>query len=153
MHEDGYTTYGMVGCTQPRRVAAMSVAKRVSEEMDCELGKEVRFTAYPALTVTDGNRGTCWLKICWHACLAHLLVLLCSGMLLLTTLHLALTFLHRPTRRRHPTWIARTTGRVRHPVRGLHGVGDSHQVHDGRRAATGDAARGGSGALAFIIEF
>jgi pre-mRNA-splicing factor ATP-dependent RNA helicase DHX38/PRP16 len=27
--EAGYTTYGMVGCTQPRRVAAMSVAKRV----------------------------------------------------------------------------------------------------------------------------
>lgn len=32
----------MVGCTQPRRVAAMSVAKRVSEEMDCELGQQVR---------------------------------------------------------------------------------------------------------------
>ena len=42
LHEDGYTTYGMVGCTQPRRVAAMSVAKRVSEEMDCELGQQVR---------------------------------------------------------------------------------------------------------------
>ena len=41
LHEDGYTTVGMVGCTQPRRVAAMSVAKRVSEEMECELGKEV----------------------------------------------------------------------------------------------------------------
>ena len=31
--EDGYTQYGIVGCTQPRRVAAMSVAKRVSEEV------------------------------------------------------------------------------------------------------------------------
>ena len=31
--EDGYTNYGMVGCTQPRRVAAVSVAKRVSEEV------------------------------------------------------------------------------------------------------------------------
>ena len=41
LDEDGYTKYGMVGCTQPRRVAAMSVAKRVSEEMGCELGKEV----------------------------------------------------------------------------------------------------------------
>lgn len=41
LHEDGYTTVGMVGCTQPRRVAAMSVAKRVSEEMECELGKQV----------------------------------------------------------------------------------------------------------------
>ncbi|KAJ1554472.1 DEAH-box RNA helicase prp16 [Cladochytrium tenue] len=34
LHEDGYTRFGMVGCTQPRRVAAMSVAKRVSEEME-----------------------------------------------------------------------------------------------------------------------
>jgi len=42
LHEDGYTTYGVVGCTQPRRVAAMSVAKRVSEEMSCELGREAR---------------------------------------------------------------------------------------------------------------
>ena len=42
LHEDGYTTYGLVGCTQPRRVAAMSVAKRVSEELGVELGKEVR---------------------------------------------------------------------------------------------------------------
>ncbi|VDK28876.1 unnamed protein product [Anisakis simplex] len=30
----------MIGCTQPRRVAAMSVAKRVSEEMGVELGQE-----------------------------------------------------------------------------------------------------------------
>lgn len=34
----------IVGCTQPRRVAAMSVAKRVSEEMDVELGKQVGYT-------------------------------------------------------------------------------------------------------------
>ncbi|KAL7556461.1 hypothetical protein ACA910_021035 [Epithemia clementina (nom. ined.)] len=31
--EEGYCEYGLVGCTQPRRVAAMSVAKRVSEEV------------------------------------------------------------------------------------------------------------------------
>jgi len=41
LHEDGYTEFGLVGCTQPRRVAAMSVAKRVSEEMGIELGQEV----------------------------------------------------------------------------------------------------------------
>jgi len=29
LHEDGYTDMGLVGCTQPRRVAAMSVATRV----------------------------------------------------------------------------------------------------------------------------
>ena len=31
--EEGYSDYGLIGCTQPRRVAAMSVAKRVSEEV------------------------------------------------------------------------------------------------------------------------
>jgi pre-mRNA-splicing factor ATP-dependent RNA helicase DHX38/PRP16 len=34
LFEDGYCQHGLVGCTQPRRVAAMSVAKRVSEEME-----------------------------------------------------------------------------------------------------------------------
>lgn len=43
LHEDGHTTYGMIGCTQPRRVAAMSVAKRVSEEVECELGDKVGY--------------------------------------------------------------------------------------------------------------
>jgi HrpA-like RNA helicase len=38
LHEDGYSKYGMIGCTQPRRVAAMSVAKRVSDEMGTQLG-------------------------------------------------------------------------------------------------------------------
>lgn len=32
-----------VGCTQPRRVAAMSVAARVSEELGFKLGNEVSF--------------------------------------------------------------------------------------------------------------
>lgn len=39
--EAGYTSRGKIGCTQPRRVAAMSVAKRVSEEYGCCLGQEV----------------------------------------------------------------------------------------------------------------
>jgi len=38
LYEDGYGKSGLIGCTQPRRVAAMSVAKRVSEEMECRLG-------------------------------------------------------------------------------------------------------------------
>lgn len=38
LYEDGYGKTGMIGCTQPRRVAAMSVAKRVSEEMEVPLG-------------------------------------------------------------------------------------------------------------------
>ncbi|KAJ6294969.1 hypothetical protein OIU76_022953 [Salix suchowensis] len=41
--EAGYTTRGKIGCTQPRRVAAMSVAKRVAEEFGCRLGEEVGY--------------------------------------------------------------------------------------------------------------
>jgi pre-mRNA-splicing factor ATP-dependent RNA helicase DHX15/PRP43 len=33
-----------IACTQPRRVAAMSIAKRVSEELDVELGEQVGYT-------------------------------------------------------------------------------------------------------------
>ncbi|KAI0297488.1 P-loop containing nucleoside triphosphate hydrolase protein [Multifurca ochricompacta] len=43
LYEDGYCSNGIVGCTQPRRVAAMSVAKRVSEEMECKLGALVGY--------------------------------------------------------------------------------------------------------------
>jgi len=43
LHEAGYSKYGMIGCTQPRRVAAMSVAKRVAEEMEVELGADVGY--------------------------------------------------------------------------------------------------------------
>eukprot|EP00891_Asterochloris_glomerata_P002796 jgi/Astpho2/2796/Aster-00965 len=41
--EAGYTSRGKIGCTQPRRVAAMSVAKRVAEEVGCRLGEEVGY--------------------------------------------------------------------------------------------------------------
>ena len=42
--EAGYANDGLIGCTQPRRVAAMSVAKRVAEEVGCRLGQEVGYT-------------------------------------------------------------------------------------------------------------
>ena len=42
---------GQIACTQPRRVAAMSIAKRVSDEMDVEMGQEVRLSS---LTYTIG---------------------------------------------------------------------------------------------------
>ncbi|KAG9004342.1 DEAH-box ATP-dependent RNA helicase prp22, partial [Tulasnella sp. 427] len=38
--EEGFADHGRIGCTQPRRVAAMSVAKRVAEEVGCRLGQE-----------------------------------------------------------------------------------------------------------------
>lgn len=45
LYESGYAAHGgRIGCTQPRRVAAMSVAKRVSEEMGVELGQEVGYS-------------------------------------------------------------------------------------------------------------
>ena len=42
--EAGFCARGIIGCTQPRRVAAMSVSKRVAEEYGCLLGQEVGYT-------------------------------------------------------------------------------------------------------------
>ncbi|KND01288.1 uncharacterized protein SPPG_03097 [Spizellomyces punctatus DAOM BR117] len=44
LHEAGYTKKGKIGCTQPRRVAAMSVAARVADEMGTKLGSEVGYS-------------------------------------------------------------------------------------------------------------
>ena len=44
MAEEGFADKLKIGCTQPRRVAAMSVAKRVAEEVGCRLGQEVGYT-------------------------------------------------------------------------------------------------------------
>lgn len=44
LHEAGFTKDKMkIGCTQPRRVAAMSVSARVAEEMGVKLGCEVGY--------------------------------------------------------------------------------------------------------------
>ena len=42
--EAGWGKIGKIGCTQPRRVAAMSVAARVAQEMDVKLGQEVGYS-------------------------------------------------------------------------------------------------------------
>ncbi|KAI8053529.1 P-loop containing nucleoside triphosphate hydrolase protein [Syncephalis plumigaleata] len=61
--EAGLTTYGAIAITQPRRVAATSIAKRVAEEVGCRLGGRVGYavrfddTSTPATQLrymTDG---------------------------------------------------------------------------------------------------
>ena len=45
LHEAGMTAGGLkIGCTQPRRVAAMSVAARVADEMGVKLGSQVGYS-------------------------------------------------------------------------------------------------------------
>lgn len=44
LREAGYTKRGKIGCTQPRRVAAMSVASRVAQELGVKLGHEVGYS-------------------------------------------------------------------------------------------------------------
>ncbi|CAG8652276.1 2731_t:CDS:10, partial [Ambispora leptoticha] len=45
LHEAGWTFGGrVVACTQPRRVAATTVAQRVAEEMNVQLGEEVGYS-------------------------------------------------------------------------------------------------------------
>ncbi|XP_955082.1 DEAD-box family helicase, putative [Theileria annulata] len=44
LYEAGFGDKGIIGCTQPRRVAAMSVSKRVASEMGSNLGDIVGYT-------------------------------------------------------------------------------------------------------------
>lgn len=69
----GWTGGGrMVACTQPRRVAAMTVAARVAEEMGCRLGQEVGY----AIRFEDVSTPVS----CTCCCQLHLLLLLgCLG--------------------------------------------------------------------------
>ncbi|XVF02692.1 hypothetical protein REPUB_Repub04eG0196400 [Reevesia pubescens] len=43
LHRKGYTDSGIVAVTQPRRVAAVSVSRRVAQELGVRLGKEVGY--------------------------------------------------------------------------------------------------------------
>jgi HrpA-like RNA helicase len=56
LYEDGYCQHGLVGCTQPRRVAAMSVAKRVSEEMEVSLS--IHILIYALTSILQCKLGT-----------------------------------------------------------------------------------------------
>lgn len=43
LHRSGYTKAGIIAVTQPRRVAAVSVSRRVAEELGVRLGDEVGY--------------------------------------------------------------------------------------------------------------
>uniref|UniRef100_A0A667WR36 RNA helicase n=1 Tax=Myripristis murdjan TaxID=586833 RepID=A0A667WR36_9TELE len=43
LHQAGFWKDGKIGITQPRRVAAITVAQRVAQEMQCALGREVGY--------------------------------------------------------------------------------------------------------------
>ncbi|XP_021293526.1 probable pre-mRNA-splicing factor ATP-dependent RNA helicase DEAH4 isoform X1 [Herrania umbratica] len=43
LHREGYTDSGIVAVTQPRRVAAVSVSRRVAQELGVRLGEEVGY--------------------------------------------------------------------------------------------------------------
>lgn len=66
LHEDGYSKFGLIGCTQPRRVAAMSVAKRVSEEMEVDLGSQVGYAIRFEDCTSDETVIKC--KFAWPIC-------------------------------------------------------------------------------------
>lgn len=57
----------MIACTQPRRVAAMSVAQRVADEMDVQLGEEVGYTIRFEDVSGPKTQLKC-VQACMHAC-------------------------------------------------------------------------------------
>lgn len=44
LYEEGFGKHAKIVCTQPRRIAAMSVATRVAQEMRCKIGTKVGYT-------------------------------------------------------------------------------------------------------------
>ena len=56
LFEDGFSRGGIIGCTQPRRVAAMSVAKRVADEVGCCVGETVGYAIRFEDVTSPGTR-------------------------------------------------------------------------------------------------
>ncbi len=56
-----------IACTQPRRVAAMSVARRVAEEMDVVLGEEVGYS----IRFEECSGPKTFIKLVTHALSVH----------------------------------------------------------------------------------
>lgn len=88
----------MVGCTQPRRVAAMSVAKRVSEEMGVELGQDVGY----AIRFEDCTSEVDFFILMYFMLLLYVLVLIDMNLLILeissiNVIHVGLVFFLQKT--------------------------------------------------------
>ncbi|CDO91873.1 unnamed protein product [Kluyveromyces dobzhanskii CBS 2104] len=57
LYEDGFTANDkIIGCTQPRRVAAVSVAERVAKEMDSPIGQKVGYSIRFEDQTTDSTK-------------------------------------------------------------------------------------------------
>ncbi|KAK7194156.1 pre-mRNA-splicing factor ATP-dependent RNA helicase [Novymonas esmeraldas] len=57
LYQRGYARHGkVIGCTQPRRLAAMGVASRVSAEMGCALGTTVGYAIHLDDTTSEDTR-------------------------------------------------------------------------------------------------
>jgi ATP-dependent RNA helicase DHX37/DHR1 len=56
MYEAGYAAHGIIGVTQPRRVAAVSTSRRVAEEMGIFWGKESKLGASSSTSKKKGNQ-------------------------------------------------------------------------------------------------
>ncbi|CCW66023.1 unnamed protein product [Phytomonas sp. Hart1] len=57
LYEEGYARHGkLIGCTQPRRLATIAVARRVSEEMRCALGTTVGYSIHLDDTTTSQTK-------------------------------------------------------------------------------------------------
>ncbi|XP_054787039.1 probable pre-mRNA-splicing factor ATP-dependent RNA helicase DEAH4 isoform X1 [Prosopis cineraria] len=55
-HRRGYSKSGIIGITQPRRVAAVSVARRVAQELRVQLGEEVGYAIRFEDRTSDNTR-------------------------------------------------------------------------------------------------
>ncbi|KAK4283481.1 hypothetical protein QN277_000427 [Acacia crassicarpa] len=56
LHRRGYSKSGIIGVTQPRRVAAVSVSRRVAQELGVQLGEEVGYAIRFEDRTSDNTR-------------------------------------------------------------------------------------------------
>jgi len=59
----GLAKHGAIGVTQPRRVATISVARRVAEEMGCELGSLVGYQVRFDDCTSEVGLGSAFLRV------------------------------------------------------------------------------------------